>query len=380
MSLNDSAVADLNNSVVEDGLITPPDLNGPSVNIIAVAATKENGLQSRINDAQNDLLFGAHIDPNELPDLSAEFVVLDNHHKKLIDLSEIEATLSGNTGISQEDANTVQDTFGKFFTPRLSVLEFTKAPSKVNFNYTKTFMRNRITTEEVVFNDKVNTHVQSVSDLCNKLDSAVNAEAVDKLSRSVETLQALYGDILHDFSQLSNMSFYIGANMENFLCLPITSEGFKPNTAGMTEEIVLAASHADQAIVALSGILASPHTCAFIHSVVDGKDATAVYSQDMMALMVKKSVMQVQDILNFYSMADAPRQVYDINNAVKALADKCEAIKSATVDGSVVGEAALAAVKQVVDGLTGIRHVVASLTVMNASAHVILDFIAKNQN
>lgn len=113
--------------------------------MVVDAGSAEKTLESPFTPEQ---LFGSDVEPGKLPDLDVSIAVINDQQIKVVDLKELETTIVGPGVISQEGAEVINAEFGGFFHSRLSVKEFTRMPSKTQFDSTVQFLKSRISREE----------------------------------------------------------------------------------------------------------------------------------------------------------------------------------------------------------------------------------------
>lgn len=146
-----------------DGITQPVSL-GPKLELNTVTKLdKSQGYGDLVKDAETRVpqsLFG---NAKQLPDLDASFVLVDDHAKKVIELSDVEAAISGDAVIGQESASLVNNVFGDFFSSHRTKNHFTERPSVVKFEETKKFMAVRISQESAqLFNSVEKTFLDNV--------------------------------------------------------------------------------------------------------------------------------------------------------------------------------------------------------------------------
>ena len=144
--------------------VTEPTYLGPKIQLNTVSRIdKVRGYGELVKDAETRIpesLFG---NAKQLPDLEASFVLVDDKTKKVVELSQVEAAISGDNTIGQESAALVDSVFGDFFTSHLSKEHFTQKPSAVKFEETKKFMVSRISQESAqLFNSVEKSFIDNV--------------------------------------------------------------------------------------------------------------------------------------------------------------------------------------------------------------------------
>lgn len=182
---------------VDDGTADPVEL-GKKTSLVGVAEIKEEkSYGDIIKEAETKVSQSIFEGEKVLPDLEASFVLISDKNKKVVDLQDIEKAIEGDKGISQESAQWVQDATGDFFGHRLSVNHFTKMKSPVNYDNTRSFLRNKIAAEaaalgsaEKFFMDQLSKLVEGV--LSTTFEQMLN-ELVGEAKQLSTTVSGMMG-------------------------------------------------------------------------------------------------------------------------------------------------------------------------------------------
>lgn len=185
---------------VPDG-VTPPDNLGPTVELNTITPMdKHRGYGELVKDAETRLPASMFGNAKQLPDLDASFVLADKHTAKVIEMSDVEAAITGEGTMSQESAVLADTVFGEFLTNHRTKAHFTQKPTSVGFEDAQKFMAKRISQEaaqafssveksfldnvlKVVdgarsqsYTDTVASLKKESQDLCQKLNEARNPD------------------------------------------------------------------------------------------------------------------------------------------------------------------------------------------------------------
>lgn len=172
-----------------DGVTEPTHL-GPKMELNTVSRIdKSHGYGEMVKDAETripDSLFG---NAKQLPDLDASFVLVDDQAKKVIQLSDVEAAISGDTTIGQESAVLVDNVFGGFFSNHRSKEHFTQRPTSVKFEETKRFMSIRISEESAqLFNSVEKSFLDNVLKIIDGVRTQNYSDTIAELKSNAKDI------------------------------------------------------------------------------------------------------------------------------------------------------------------------------------------------
>lgn len=139
MALNDGVLDDLdnNNPVLDNDIVQLPQ--GSNV--------PKESMTILVDNSQKESV----IPPEEmakLPEMDVAIKLVEDNQEKVVQLSEIEEEIIGDSTMSQSKAELVNASFEGFLSGSVKLVEFTQAPSKTNVGYAKSFMRKAIAKEE----------------------------------------------------------------------------------------------------------------------------------------------------------------------------------------------------------------------------------------
>ena len=140
MSLNDEVLGEIENeSVVDNNTVHAPSLlPRSSVNITLIPETEV--IQAKETIDVDEL--------ESLPEMNVKFKLVDEGKTTLTSLQEVEAQILAQESISVSTARYVNETFGgDLFSGNIKESFYTPAPTKTNFEYVKSYMRNKIAVE-----------------------------------------------------------------------------------------------------------------------------------------------------------------------------------------------------------------------------------------
>ena len=118
-----------------DGVVPPSPINKTQIPVV---------LETNVDNPQPD---SPEVTPEfleALPEMDVSFKIVSDQAEKLVDMETIEGDIIGDDTISQPKAEELGMAFESFFKGPIRLNEFTKTPSKVNFQYAKKHMAGSI--------------------------------------------------------------------------------------------------------------------------------------------------------------------------------------------------------------------------------------------
>lgn len=221
-----------------DGITTPASL-GPKLELNTITKLdKTRGYGELVKDAETrvpESLFG---NAKQLPDLDASFVLVDDHSKKVIELSDVEAAISGDAVIGQESAALVDNVFGDFFNNHRTKNHFTERPSIVKFEETKKFMTARISQESAqLFNSVEKAFLDNVLRIVDGIRTQNYTDTITALKNDAKDIAnrlAAFKDGSGDLD-LSSKGYFKEKQYVPVSEVAITSEGLGDVSANTPE-------------------------------------------------------------------------------------------------------------------------------------------------
>ena len=221
-----------------DGVTEPTHL-GPKMELNTVSRIdKSRGYGELVKDAETRLpnsLFG---NAKQLPDLDASFVLVDDQAKKVVQLSDVEAAISGDTTIGQESAVLVDNVFGGFFSNHRSKEHFTQRPTTVKFDETKNFMATRISQESAqMFNLVEKSFLDNVLNIIDGVRTQNYSDTIAELKSNAKDISDRLAVFKDDSGKLdfSSKGYFKEKTYVPVAEVAITAEGLGDVSANTPE-------------------------------------------------------------------------------------------------------------------------------------------------
>lgn len=171
----------------QDDLVVPPGDTEPSVDLQIVTPVDQHvGRHDQMSDED---LFGANIVPGQLPDIKANIAMVEEDKVKVANLKDLEATITTRGAVSRDDAIAVEEIFGDFITQFHSPSAFSRAPSRVNYDQTNTYMVRRIAAEEETASDHVATTVKMSAEFAKELAARAETKLIPALLEQIGSIR-----------------------------------------------------------------------------------------------------------------------------------------------------------------------------------------------
>lgn len=147
---------------------------------------------------------------NEL--ISSEVLLLENSQAKVVQLKDIHNTITGKDSVNRLDAESISIATEDFLSSRLSINEFTTTNSKVHLNTAKSFLANKISTEEANIKDlKTKIATESVMQYAASIGLLKGAEQVEVNKNTPKALKGAFvltKDSLSDILSMDEEQFF----------------------------------------------------------------------------------------------------------------------------------------------------------------------------
>lgn len=133
----------------------------------------------------------AEVDISELeklPGANIKFKLVDDQSNKIVSLKEVEEQLLGDGTIDKTRAVVINESFGDLFSDYYSQNSYTKIPTKVNYNETRSYISSKISVEEQILIDLYNTYLQEPFETINVILAKIKEKYLPGLIRITESL------------------------------------------------------------------------------------------------------------------------------------------------------------------------------------------------
>jgi len=154
--------------------------------------------------------------------ISEKLVEVVNTSLQIEDNQEILNGLNSRGVICKEDAKLIDSYFGKFLKEKISIEEFSTAPSKVNYQFSIRFIKESL----VKTQEEFSTEVEEFKTMVNSDDVEVDLEdfllKIKELKEKVNTLNTKYSDFLESLITNKNVIFMADKTFVNIANTPLT--------------------------------------------------------------------------------------------------------------------------------------------------------------
>lgn len=294
-SLNDDVEEGLNNDVDPTGLIQAPvDNNQPKEEITFVTSTNSNQTQPN-TDSLN--IIDQTPDAGQLPDINAQFEIVENDRVVLTDLKSVEATIINQQVISREDADVIDSVFGDFFGPRLSRQEFTAHQSKSNLPYAQRFMRQRIASEELELMSKFKVLFEEPLEDFTRFEHHYEHYYIPFIRDQILSLRATHEEVLKNIIESKNVVIPWGPEQKTFInlmTLPTTTELIENNGIDIKLE---------EALNSIRFILTNATFVGFMQAVISKGISVSEWTQLASHNDYYENTFVIGDLITFYNSA-----------------------------------------------------------------------------
>lgn len=200
----------------QDNLVVPPGDNEPSTDLSII--TPVGGDMERHENVTDEELFGSNIVPGELPDIQAKVAMVEEDKVKIANLKDLEATITTRGAVSRDDAISVESLAGDFVSQFHSLNCFSRAPSRVNYDATNTYMVRRVAAEEEAGCDHISSMIKTAVEFAKSLA----AKADDKLIGSlVDQIDSIKNHLEDHPLEVAQAVFPLNGSFLNVLTAPL---------------------------------------------------------------------------------------------------------------------------------------------------------------
>lgn len=379
-SLNDDVTDDLEAGFDPAGLVTPPmKTSGQSDVIIATSSD----CAAPITPVSNQALFGKGLELGTVPDINAEFAIVEQNRVHLVDLKEVEEAILGRDAISQEDAVLIDSTFGSFFSTRLSQEEFTRAPSKTNFPYASVFIRKRIAKEEVVIFENLANFVEKPIAELKQFQAAIDA-AIPQIREAIEASQAQFSDVIKTIHTSKNTIFPVGELFVNLITTPVNElplEKFDFKAIGGLPE---ASANFLKAVEVLQTVFQEAHLPYFIDMVVRDDEGLAAqwvhYPQQCLRYLPRVTLGDLVAVYQTYSVFGRLSSLStEVTQAIRFFESRHAELQELAQDFATINDYILTHTTDIVQvsrRIQVLHDVVKNMVIVNSAMKPIFTFLA----
>jgi hypothetical protein len=142
--------------------------------------------------------------PAQLPNLATPISQLQDSRNHVADLRAVNSVIGNSNTIAQENAMLIDSVFTGFFGDRVSLREFTREPSKVNLEYSKRFMIERIAKEEAEVIGRVGDFFSTPKAELELFVTNMKNYYVPKLQDELVALKTIHGEVFERFETSKN--------------------------------------------------------------------------------------------------------------------------------------------------------------------------------
>lgn len=308
MSLNDAAVADLNEETDQTML----NAVAPKVTLVTkVENTYEEDPPVKLGKT---LL-------SQLPKMDTSFRLVQNGASKVVELEDIQSEISSGDAISQTNAELVSTAFEGFF-DHVRLSEFTRTPSKTNFTFTKRYMEKHIQLAKEDFHFNFKTFLQDPLDDAMDLIEKLEGDYIPILTTEFSELQASASLLKDSIANNKNLILAKGYEFTDLRKLPLQDPVKTMQLLNKPEWKTLSCAHANfQAMWKEYGVLR-----AVLVGVFQNKSLQEIFDYEHMgsSSTALLNIVEFTEIMSNTYLIDVLCQMKDY---VRSSAEKVEVLK-----------------------------------------------------
>lgn len=209
-NLNAGVLDDIQTSEDDEGFdfVEPKQSNPNPPNIDIVVPDKENKLEEDRPPTAEEL-FGPNVQPGEVPNVEAEFKVINDQQAKIVNLEEVESAIIGSDGISKESAEHFNQYFPGFL-DKIPLNRFSKLPTKVHYGDFLQYSKEAIDIAKSEVVNMSSEFIISISSAVEAYEDYLEDKAVPYIKNQLEVINTTYGDFIR------------GINAESKILVPVT--------------------------------------------------------------------------------------------------------------------------------------------------------------
>ena len=199
-------ISDLPDNNAEDdqdeSFVTPPDTNvnqAPAPATVLVAGKVPDAKPVTAED-----LFGDNIVKNELPNLNAEFVILDKDIDHTYEMSEVKNRLEQDSSIAQEDAVEINELVPGFINDRNPLIYYSRGKSKSRLKFSLESLDVAIDLQY----DKLKKSIVNMSNVLNASIAAYSKALQERFAKiSTELNESLTSTISDSYLSIFDLDY-----------------------------------------------------------------------------------------------------------------------------------------------------------------------------
>lgn len=144
--------------------------------------------------------------------LASKLVMVQDGKSKVLHMQDLHDSLVAQESISRTDAENISVVCESFLGPRLKINEFTTVPSKVNYQYSKTFLEKAIAAEQAILTEMVNyiatedvmQYASFISDKAQSIGGLDIGREPVTFDKDIKVLSLYDGSELHRISNITS--------------------------------------------------------------------------------------------------------------------------------------------------------------------------------
>ena len=207
-------------TIVDDVLTnqTNPSQPDPDNIIFLNKDTADSVDESTVNITE---LFGDSLVPGELPNLNAEFELIEQKRNTVNDYEETSKIITGRNSISQEDAKLLNSIVPGFINDNRPLEYFTKNTTRTYFNESIVAMENVINSENNNLDEMLSNHLNNLLQHYSTFNVGFETKLKDILLSQNKTIKQLLENQVVFSTDISDKYFKDNVVLNQFLVTPI---------------------------------------------------------------------------------------------------------------------------------------------------------------
>lgn len=197
MALNDDAVDDLPaNTLVDEDLVKTPAIVTPT--------DQDTMILVKTSEVPQEISLLTEDDVKKITETNVKFKLIGDQTQKIVDLRAVEHEFIAQESIDRHTAQYLNQHFEGLLSSKLSIEEFTKSPTKTNFDVTKRHVNVMISQEEAAavidFSDFTQNALKDTQEVLEKISS----DYLGQFQIIMSGIARLSESVIADISQNKN--------------------------------------------------------------------------------------------------------------------------------------------------------------------------------
>lgn len=296
MSLNDNVMDDIEElPVAQDEVVKMPGS-------LPVAAKEPLTVVPQDKDHRTSRLIPQE-EIDKLPLADAKIQLVENGHRKLVDLKQVQSQVLGEESMCKASAQYVATAFEGLLDTPVPLGYYTRSPTKTNLNHVKKYMEGCLAKEEAILIDNFTLLVSGpLDDMTNSLTNLENTY-LDAVRRSTVDCQAMAIELKGRLDGLKNVVFTDGKEFVNLLKVDLLS-------VDLSNVKDLKSSTFVKALDGLREVMKCPYFNAAVHCVMQNKSYSEILSTSA-AMQCMNNAFTVADVVAFYVSTEALSRLFE---------------------------------------------------------------------